>query len=93
MSSKIEEIIKMNFNKRLYDNVVADLELIFYVYKRNKKVFSIIHGFRKRLPYRNIYIMCDDEYEGHCKICCKKCDLNMDLCSTCDMTDDTRSIY
>ena len=93
MSNKIEEIIKRDFYKRLYDNVVADLALIFYVYNRNKKVLGILHGFRKRLPYRNIYIMSDDEMDSKCKICCVKCPFNAHLCSDCDMTAETQSEY
>ena len=94
MSNKIEEMIKTNFNKRLFDDVIADLGLLFYVYNRHKKVLSILHGYRKRVPYRNIYIMSDDdEYPRECILCCKKCDLDIDLCSTCDMTADTQSEY
>lgn len=94
MSNKIEEMIKTNFNKRLFDDVIADLGLLFYVYNRHKKVLSILHGYRKRVPYRNIYIMSDDdEFPGHCKLCCKKCDLDVELCTTCDMTIETQSEY
>lgn len=94
MSNRIEEMIKTNFNKRLFDDVIADLGLLFYVYNRHKKVISILTGFRKRLPYRNIYIMSDDdEYQGECIVCCKKCDLDIELCTTCDMTIETQSEY
>lgn len=93
MSSKIEEIIKTNFNKRLFDDVIADLALLFYVYNKHKKVLGILHGYKKRIPYRNIYMTDDETMPGHCVICCKKCDLNTDLCNTCDMTADTQSEY
>ena len=59
MSNKIEEMIKTNFNKRLFDDVIADLGLLFYVYNRHKRVISILIGYKKRIPYRNIY-MSDD---------------------------------
>ena len=96
MSIKIEEMIKTNFNKRLYDDVIADLALLFYVYNRHKKVLGILHGFRKRLPYRNIYIMSDDENaenDGRCKSCGEKCDFNAHFCSICQSIADDTSEY
>ena len=94
MSSKIEEMIKTNFNKRLYDDVIADLALIFYVYNRNKTVINILTGFRKRLPYRSIYIMSDDdENDGRCKSCKEKCNFNSHFCSICQSIADDTSEY
>lgn len=93
MSNKVEELIKKNFNKRLYDDVISDLNLIFYVYNRNKKVLSILHGFRKRLPYRSIYIMSDDEDDRRCKSCKEKCNFNSHFCSVCESIANDMSEY
>lgn len=59
--SSINENLEMFYNKRMMDDVIADLALIFYVYNKNKKVINIMVGYRKRLPFRSIYIMSDDD--------------------------------
>jgi hypothetical protein len=58
--SLLNENIEMFYNKRMMDDVIADLALIFYVYNKNKKVINILTGYRKRRPFRNIYMSDDD---------------------------------
>ena len=59
--SSLNENIEMFYNKRMMDDVIADLALIFYVYNKNKKVINILTGYRKRRPFRSIYIMSDSD--------------------------------